>query len=219
MSHSTLKELTEKTSPEELKKVIPFLPQRLRKPSAGGAASDIGQIFGYLDAKIWNFINYGLLATIVDLYGSDELKQSMEKYERDLSLFEQQTTLSQLMEFWPGRKHILHEEVQCDVTLRIRKDPDMYLLEELRFLRKELCDQFLPPKSELSMLYESFSYVNGSVVIKLYLPIDLVPDLVSNSKPDSASFFVSREIESFHIRDVSLYQSPKAPLGKNEINT
>ncbi len=210
ISHFILKELTKKeVNIEELQKEIPFLPQRLRRSSVGRQTSDIGKIFAYLDANIWNFIDYGLLAAIIDLYGSEQLKENMENFERDVSVFEQQTTLSQLTEYWPGRQHIPREDLQCDITFRIRKNPDKCLLEQLRFLRKEFCDQFLPPKSELSMLYGSFTY--GSLVIKLYIPIDLIPDLVTGvNQPGSASFFVSREIESFHIRDVSMYQGPKA---------
>ena len=214
ISHATLKELIEKkVRIKEIQKEIPFLPQKLRRYTL-----DIGRIFAYLDTNIWNFIDYGLLAKIIDLYGSDELKQSMEKYEQDLYLFELKTTVTQLMEFWPGRKHIPHEEVQCDVTLRIRKDPNTCLLEQLRFLRKEFCNQFLPPNSEVSVLYGGFTC--GSVVMKLHIPIDLVPDLVSKvNQPDSDIFFVSHEIESFHINDVSMYQSHITPLGKHDKKT
>ena len=210
ISDSTLKEFTEKNiSTEEMRKVIPYLPQKLRKPSSGGHTSDIGKIFSYLDANVWSIIDYNLLASIIHFNGSDELKQSMEKYEQDLSLFEQQTTVSQLMEFWPGRRHFPHEDVQCDITFKVRKDSDMCLLEQLRFLRKEFCSQFLPPKSELSVLYGSFTY-GSSVMMKLYLPIDIVPDLVSNlSEHDSASFFIGHDIESFRVRDVLMYPAPK----------
>ena len=206
---STFLELIEKEVDIE---DVPFLPQVLRARKFGRNASNVKKIFEYLDAYIWTFIDHGILSTIIDRHGSDQLKESLEQYVQDLHLFEQHTTASQLMESWPGRKHIPHSDVQSDITIRIHKDPDTCSLEQLRHLRKEFCDQFLLPKSELIVLYESFTH--GSLVMKLFIPLDFVPDLIDNVIKHGNSFFVDHEIESFQVREVLIYQSPKSVPGK-----
>lgn len=60
------------------------------------------------------------------------------------------------------------------------------------------------------MLYDSFTY--GSLVMKLYIPLDFVPDLIDNITKHGS--FIDHEIESFHVRQVLMYQSSKSIPGE-----
>lgn len=84
LAQSTLLELIEKKI--NIEEDIPFLPQILR---ARTVERDIKKIFSYLDAYVWTFIDHGILSTIINLHGSDQLKEGLEKYVQDLCLFEQ----------------------------------------------------------------------------------------------------------------------------------
>ncbi len=195
VSRSTVEDFTKnKVRIEAVQKEIPMLQRR--------NTLDIENLFVHLDANHWNFIDFGLMEHIIRLYGSEQLNKKMERYLQELSLFEQQATASQLIQFWQGRRHTSFN--QSDITFRMSKDPDTCLLQQIKLLKKEFCNRFLPPKSELAVLYSSFSC--GSLIIKLHIPSFLVPSLIGNvSKSGSYSFFIRHDIESFHIKDILIY--------------
>lgn len=169
---------------------------------------DRDRLFVYLDATIWNFIDYTLLEHIIRLFGSVELRRKMERYVADFTQFSKQTTVSQLIMYWPGRKDTPPN--YCELTVKISMDPDHCTLEQLDILRKDMCKQFLPPLSEFALLFWKFGY--GSTVVKFFTAIDLIPSLMSEvKKPESKSFFMVNSIDSIQIRDVVLYPDPTQP--------
>ena len=209
---SILEELIEKqVDVKQIKNNIMALPFRLSRDVAyvvGENAPDIrrkvdlDRLFVYLNATIWNFIDFSLLEHIIRQFGSIQLRREMERYVADMALFSKQTTVSQLVKNWPGRKET--PPTYCNLTIKIKEDPNKCTLEQLSTLRRELYRQFLPPLSELALLLCSCS--SGSVVVKWFLPIKLVPALmVEVRKPEFASFSESNSIESVQIRGVPVY--------------
>lgn len=166
---------------------------------------DMDRLFVYLDTTIWNFIDYILLEHIIRQFGSNQLRVDMEGYVADLTQFCKETTVSQLIRYWPGRSDAPTN--YCPLTIRVKLDPDRVTVEQLNNMRKELCETFLPPLSEFALLLWKVS--KGSFVVKLFAAIDLIPTLMSKlQKQESVSFLVANSIESFEIRDIVVYPGP-----------
>lgn len=220
LSFSILEELIErKVDVKQIRKHIFFLPYRLKKDvsrQVEDLAPEIRQrknmdrLFVYLDRTIWNFIDYTLLEHIVRQFGSTQLRGEMEIYVADITHFCKQTTVSQLIKYWPGRKDT--PPTYCELKTTINRDPDYCTLEQLNILRKELYKQLevLPPLSECALLLCNSS--NGSIIVKWFIAIDLVPALMSNvRKTESSTFFEDNSIESIQIRDIVVYPEPSQP--------
>ena len=68
-------------------------------------AKSIGEIFGFFNlCGIWNYLNYGLLQHIVEVYGDDKLHQRMEKYITLVDSFRRETTLDVFWKAQPASK-------------------------------------------------------------------------------------------------------------------
>lgn len=217
---------TNETDPASVTRHILSLPYRLRTHSLSGTSEHdpqtrnkyiMDRLFKYLNSDVWNFMDCGLLGHIVRLFGSAELKQKMEKYIADLSNFEKTTTISQLIDNWPGRREM--PENYCNLVAKINKNPDKYTLKQLNSLRKDFCKQFLPPtpKSEFALLHSSFQ--RGSIIVKWFVAGDAVPTLMNSvMNPESAPFFVDYKIETVHIRDVLVYESDISVTGMRSVS-
>ena len=218
LSGSILEELNDrKIDVKQIRKHIMSLPYRLKRevsqPLIDHASEirqkmDMDRLIMYLDATIWNFIDYLLLEHIIRQFGSQELRREMEKYLTDLTRFFKQTTVSQLIKYWPGRRETPPN--YCELTIRINMDPDRCTLEQLNLLRKDVCKQFLPPLSEFALLLCNVNH--GSIVMTMVIAMDLVPVLMTTAQePESISFFRERSIESFLVRDIQVYPNPDQP--------
>ena len=51
----------------------------------------------------WDFLNYGLLEHVINQCGSEDLKQEMQSYILELSVFKQTTRLCDFIKNWPCR--------------------------------------------------------------------------------------------------------------------
>ena len=224
LSASTLKDLTEReVDVKHIRKHIMALPYKLKRDVSHMVGEhapairkklDMDRLFVYLDATIWNFIDYPLLEHIIRQFGSVQLRKEMERYMASLTLFFKETTVSQLIQYWPGRKETPPN--YCVVTARINLDPDHCTLEQLDLLRKDLCGQFLPPLSEFALLLSNLS--KSSVIVRWLIAIDLVPILMSEiQKAENSSFFMANSIENLWVRDIAVYTNPSLTTSESEV--
>ena len=72
-------------------------------------AESIPEIFGLL-GLYWNYLNYGLLQHIIQTYGTDDTKELMKCYIKDVKSFQQETTLAM---FWDA-----NPKQRCQTALR-----------------------------------------------------------------------------------------------------
>ena len=134
-------------SPEILLESLTLLPVALRYeyqelilenlPTLEKADS-IRKIFSLLNPHI-SFIDYHLVEYLVDEFGSRRLKHDMAVFIAAVEVFYDETTVDQLMDFWPG---------QCDIpphfeVLRavIDENPGRMTLRRVDNLRKEFCSK------------------------------------------------------------------------------
>lgn len=218
LASTFLEELIEKrVDVKEITKHIISLPLKLRRELAYPVeqnAPDIRRrvsmdgLFVYLNATIWNFIDYALLEHIIHKFGSKQLQRNMEKYVADVTCFSKQATISHLIKYWPGRTNTPPK--YCELMTKINKDPDRCTLEELNTLRKEFHEHFLPPLSEFALMLCTLS--NGSIVVKWLIAVDLVPALMSEvEKAENSVFFKDHSIESVQVRDIVIYNDQSQP--------
>lgn len=215
LSTFILEELAEKEiDAEKIRKHVWSLPYNLKQVGSGTNSehaqsieqkrSDVDRLFAYLDATIWNFIDYKLLEHITSLFGSSKLQKEMGAYISEISTFESEVMISELVQHWPGRKHT--PSTYCELTTRFDLDPDRCTLRRLNSLRKKVCDHFLPPLAELAFLHCKLS--PGRVVEVVWLVArDLIPSLTNGIvwQDKGGAFFDENMMQSIHIRDVLVY--------------
>ena len=217
ISSSLYEELLEQNiSTKDVLKCLVALPFGLKRELADliqkhiselRKTEDVDELHVMLDSKFWNFIDYHLLQHIINKLGSITLRSKMAAYVKELNEFMSSTTVTNLIQFWPGRQDC---PLQCSkMSIRIELNPNECTLEQLNTIRKRFCDYFLPPLSEFAMLYYKFR--QGSIVVILLLASHLIPCLVHKlCSPDCYKFFDKLEISTLLIKGILVY-----PLSMN----
>ncbi len=171
------------------------------KPPEIVSNEDIHQLFAYFNKFLWNFIDYTLLNHIVQKVGSSSLKHDMSKYVADLAEFRKKTTVSELIEFWQGRKET---PCFCEVKVRLDIHPNECTLEDLNHLRIQLCERVLPPLSELALIL--CTVTGGSVVVTWQISADLAIILARKlmSSKECVKLFRSQKIILLRVGQVEI---------------
>ena len=135
----------EALSGKELLRVLTMLPVSLRKEYE----SLIQQILPTLESKntttelflrlnpLFVFVDYGLLDHLVSKFGSPALKGDMKSYVNEVKVFMRETTVGDLMDFWPGEEnpHMNYSELKVKFSDDLRS----YTLERLNNFRRKFC--------------------------------------------------------------------------------
>ena len=103
---------------------------------------DLDDIFGLWNENfVWSFLDVTLLKHLVNRFGSDELKDTMRQYTKQLTEFRKRTTVYNLIKVWPSIKPP-HNYDKCEeVVATLRENPEICTLEKLDALRKHACDK------------------------------------------------------------------------------
>ena len=156
-------------------------------------------LFHFLNAKVWNFIDYHLLEYVISEFGSQRLKQSMEQYAADLKQYKNHATVHEFMQFWPTRQKPPNYD---DITVKLDKDPKLYTMRELDEFRQSLSVEFWPRLSDYAK-YVTYHYSQavGCFIVTWILPPGLVSEFEAVARsPKGQSFFVENQVLSVVIR-------------------
>ena len=129
----------------ELLRALTMLPVSLRKEYE----SSIQQMLPALEGKntitelflrlspLFVFIDYGLLDHLISKFGSPVLKEDMRSYVSKVKVFMRNTTVADLMDYWPGEQHpgMNYSELKA----KFSDDPKSYTLERLNNFRRKFC--------------------------------------------------------------------------------
>ena len=217
LSSSLYEELVEQNiKPKDVIKYMVSLPYNLKRELADSIKNnlselrkteEVDELHVFLDSQLWNFIDYYLLEHIINKLGSITLRSQMAEYVTELTEFMRKTTISNLIQFWPGRKDSPLQYTKVSVTVDL--NPNECTLEQLNTMRKKLCEYFLPPLSEFAMLYYKFR--EGSVLVILLLTENLIPALIKGvCSSECYKFFEEQNIVSLCIKGITVY-----PLSAN----
>ena len=161
-------------------------------------------LFNFLNACVWNFMDYHLMEHVLETYGSEAMKNLMAEYVCDLKAFMSCTTVSQLMECWPGQVEV--PEGFDEASAKIDIDPDRVTIAEMNKLREKLCGEFLPRLSKYAKYVMHHSKVKkGCFGITWMFPSSLTSELEKAAHKEHA-FFKKNLITSFSVQNKEVYK-------------
>ena len=109
--------------------IVERLP-KLRK------AKSVEEFFLLLGLLV-HFIDYHLVKYYISTFGSEKLMADIYSYERDVKSFMKETTVGEVMRYWPGKRS--SSEDFKELWVKIEDNPETYTLEKLNELRNKHC--------------------------------------------------------------------------------
>ena len=159
----------------------------------------IPELFLHLN-PLFSFLDYTLLEYIIEEFGSATLKQKMQSYSRKVHNFMDQTTVRQLIDYWPCKEESAPKVSK--MIAKIDKDPQLCKLSELDTLRKKIC--ICVRLSDVICAVVSVSS-SQSFVVAWRLPSVLAPDMIESLSEIDKNFFRIESIDLISIDDVQVY--------------
>ena len=207
---SILKELVdnEGVNVNELLQSLTLLPTKLKneyealimkKLPTFQKEESISQLFLHLN-PLFTFIDYTLLEYIIKQFGSVTLKQKMQSYSHEIQNFMNQTTIQQLIDYWP-----CNEESAPNVSkmiAKIKKDPRQCKLSELDALRKKMCISMRLSDIICTIVRVSSSQ---SFIVVWRLPSILAQNVIESIHEIDKKFFKLEGIDSVSIDNEQVY--------------
>ena len=172
-------------------------------------AESIDEIFGIFNLyRLWNYLNFGLIQHLVEVYGDDELQQRMLKYTTSVELFRKQTTLKVFWKASPATrtcpeiptkfreslKHITFKHGNLDADIN---------LDDIERYRQELAEQYSFP--EFTIILADIE--KGCVTTIWLVPSSLAAKLADETKRGNVSFLEQHSILELKIKDSIVYHS------------
>ena len=97
----------------------------------------------------WDFLNYGLLEHVIKQCGSEYLKQQMQEYVHQLSVFKQITRLCDFIESWPCRDDEPPEDRLKKVVVKMKHEWSQCTLHDVESFKKALVHKFFLPEFDI----------------------------------------------------------------------
>ena len=169
----------------------------------------------------WDFLNYGLLEHVISNFGSEDLKQNMQEYVHELSVFKQTTRLCDFIECWPCRDDEPPEDRLKKVVVKMRHEWSQCTLKDVESFKKALVHKFFLP--EFDILLQKAE--RGCVCVTWLTSPSIATMLQQNLANIETEFFKKHAIDavtidgyltpvkkySGYLRD--LYNSEQRPVG------
>lgn len=146
------------------------------------------------------FIDYNLLDYIISKFGSTELKKDMALYVEDVQVFMRETTVDDLIDYWPG--HEVSDLNYTKLKAKFKDDPMTYTLERLNKFRRTFCSHVR--LSEFICCLISFQ-PSKSFFATWIIPIAVVPELTKAIQQLDKSFFQEEHILLMYVNEKQLY--------------
>lgn len=169
----------------------------------------ISSLFDLLH-PLFSFIDYELLKHLVSKFGSPRLKEEMTVYAEKVQLFKRVTTISDLVEYWPGLE--LPESNYSRLRAKIGGDPGTYTLEELDKFRRTFFGQMRLSEFVSASILLQLERSNSFVAMWL-IPTVVVPELVEATKQQLGTvnvFFQEEQVLQLSVDKQTLYTDERA---------
>ena len=132
--------------------------------------------FNHLNLYCWNFLEYHVLESLIESKCSEELREKMSKYAKDIENFRRKTTVS---DFIKCAHHLVKKKTIPSrfkkVTLEHAVDPDVYTLAELDAFRKDTLESLQLKLSECT--FQVYLIKHGCIMVKWMIPEDFAGSL------------------------------------------
>ena len=97
----------------------------------------------------WDFLNYGLLEHVINKCGNEDLKQQMQDYVDELSIFKQTTRLCDFIESWLCRDDGPPEDRLKKVVVKMKHEWSECTLHDMESFMKSLVHKFFLPEFDM----------------------------------------------------------------------
>ena len=152
---------------------------------------------------LFTFMDYKLLKHLVSKFGSPKLKKDMISYAEKMQLFKKTTTVSQLIDCWPGLKvpQIDHKTLRA----MFEGDPKTYTLERLDHFRNLFYNEIrLSQFVSVSILM--LLKPTNSFVATWFIPTAVVQELKQAISHMDRTFLQTEQILELSLGEQMLYQ-------------
>ena len=194
----------------ELLRALTMLPISVRKeyessiqqmlPTLEGRGT-ITEVFLRL-SPLFIFIDYGLLEHLVLKFGSTKLKEDMSSYVSTVRVFMRETTVGELMNYWPGdeQPHVNYSKLKA----KFSNDPKTYTLERLNNFRRMFCSKVR--LSEFIFGLIMFEAAESFFAVWL-VPTVVVPELMKAASEIDEGFYQMEHVLMVSLDQELLYQA------------
>ena len=152
----------------------------------------------------WDFLNYGLLEHVVNRCGSEGLKQKMQHYILELSIFKQTTRLCDFIKNWPCRDERPPEGYLKEVVVKMKHEWSQCTLEDVESFKTALVQRFFLPKYDI-LLQKA---IEGCVCVTWLTSPSIATLLQQNLANIETKFFKKHGIDAVTIDGQDVYLTP-----------
>ena len=199
------------TSVERVLRALTRLPLTFRKEYESTIQSMLPELENrevidnlfYRLNPLFTFIDYELLQHLVSKFGSQELKQEMTSYTMKVQLFKKVTTISELIDHWPGLKvpQIDHKVLRA----KFEADPKLYTLEKLDYFRNHFYNE-LRLSQFVSVSIVMLLEPANSFIAMWFVPTVVVEELITAINKMDKTFLQADKILELSLDERMLYQ-------------
>ena len=152
---------------------------------------------------LFTFIDFKLLQHLISKFGSQELKTDMTMYAEKVQLFMKVTTISDLIDYWPGPKEPLIDH--SVLKTKFEDDPKSYTLEKLDHFRNHFYSELRLSEFVSVSILVSLKHAN-SFVAMWFVPTVVVPKLIEAFSRMDRTFFQIERVLELSLDGKTLYQ-------------
>ena len=207
----------QKQSPgiEEFRQKITLLPSSVKEEYQKcleeilpkiNQAETIEAIFGYLNL-LWNYLDFGLLQHVIQVYGDEELKKKMEEYNTAVKIFRDETPLDLFLRAQPKRQYReVPDGLKCNLKKVMFKHNNFTLnsfLSEVESYRQQLACEFSLPV--FAVILEQIE--TGSVSTVWLVPPSVAAKMKEQMQSKHVDFLQKHNIIQMTIDGTIVYPS------------
>ena len=133
-------------------------------------------LFKALHMKLWNFLDYDLLESLIKAYGSIYLKIRMQNYVAEMEDFKQNTLLIQFFKCW--RRY--NGDIPAYINMDVKFEREDLTLADVDQFRKGLKCDHLPFLIEYASWIFHRDFEMGCIQVSWFIPELLSPSLRKN---------------------------------------
>ena len=194
----------------ELLHTLTLLPTTLKneyessiqeEPPKGKAASNVTALILCL-SPLFSFNDYGLLEHLIQKFGSDSLNTELKAYVDRVKVFCSETTVRDLINFWPGRQDLPSKLSMLKAKLDL--DPTLCKLEELNSIKKRFFSQLQLSHMICALVAVKEATLNSFFAIWA-IPSTIVPELMEAACKIGTKFYQKKKIITISVDVKQLY--------------
>ena len=152
---------------------------------------------------LFTFVDYKLLHHLVLKFGSPGLQKDMVTYAEKVQLFKKVTTISELIDYWPGIKvpQIDHKMLRA----KFEADPKSYTLEKLDYFRNHFYNELRLSQFVSVSILMLLEPANSFVAV-WFVPTVVVEELIEAISQIGRAFLQPEQILELSLNEKTLYQ-------------